>query len=62
MTTDAAVGKKVGRVGKDGVEEFKGVAVIKPEAAGVVAVGEAGERGCVRRISRSVSGLASGLG
>ena len=53
MTTDAAVGKKVGRVGKDGVEasgvailgidgveEFEGVAVVKPEAAVGVGVSE----------------------
>lgn len=49
VTGDAAVGKEIGRVGKDGVEpavgifggdgveEFQAIALIEPEAAGVIA-------------------------
>jgi hypothetical protein len=49
VATDAAVGRKIRRVGKDGVEtacgisggngveQFEAVAVVKPEAARVVA-------------------------
>jgi len=49
---DAAVGEEVGRVGEDGVEaaggeagvegveDFEAVALVEPDAGGVVAVGE----------------------